>query len=418
MFFLLHTFLDPHYPMERVVLLADMDAFFASVEQAVNPSLKGKPVIVVGREKVRRSVVCAASYEAKRKGIDSGMPSFQAMKILPQAIFIPADNSKYVYVSQQIHHHLHKFSLPVQRLSIDEFLMDLSSLSSPWKEGKIIAQQIKDMVRSEFSITCTVGISTSLLLAKVACKMAKPDGLKLLTPQEWMELRKEWEVDKIPGIGNKLKEKLHSIGIKTWEDLSTTPLIVLKEAFKKEGIRLYFLGKGKDPIDPFPQTFLPPRSIGHSYTFPSWIGEEEIRGWVRLLSEMISMRLRKERLAGKVVKVFAQLKEGNFSRQKNFRTPTSSGKEIAYRALYILSPLKRRKIKSLGITLSSLSPFQNNLLFSSLKKEETIEKIMQEINQKWGEWTIFPASILLKERKSPKYPFITPNRHDFCLNVK
>ncbi len=380
--------------MGRVIVFIDMDAFFASVEQAINPFLKNKAVIVMGRENPKRSVVCSASYEAKKYGIESGMPTYQASRLLPSAIFLPAQTSKYLYVSQKIWEMLTALTLPVTRLSIDEFVLDASSRFSSGEKAEGWAREIKERIRKEFRVTCSIGIGESVIISKVACNLGKPDGLVVLSKKEFIQRVKDLPVEKIPGVGEATRRKLSTLGVTCWGDLLKVSLSVLKETMGKWGVYLYFLARGED-IEEIWRVESTPKSIGHSTTFPRILEEEEeVRKKMRILSEMVARRLRKLRMGGKVLRLSIHIPgKGVVSRQRNFSSPTWDGERIYKRAWSIFDGLGRPKVRAMGISVSGLSYISLPLLEEE-KKRNSLLQALDRVNDQEGEWTIFPASLL------------------------
>ena len=167
-----------------MILHVDMDAFFASIEQAVNPRLKGKPLIVGSRGNRMHTVVCAASYEAKACGIDSGMPSAEAFKVCPNLEFVPAEQGKYIWTSEQIYQLLQGYGFEAIYASIDEFQMDIGQAPDPLA----LAQDIQRRIQEAFNVTASVGVAKNWLLAKLASKLNKPNGIAILTEENLAEV--------------------------------------------------------------------------------------------------------------------------------------------------------------------------------------------------------------------------------------
>ncbi|MBM3245424.1 MAG: DNA polymerase IV, partial [Candidatus Omnitrophica bacterium] len=198
-----------------MILHVDMDAFFASIEQAINPRLKNKPLIVGSRNSRMHTVVCAASYEAKRAGIDSGMSSAEAFKICPNLEFVPAEQSKYIWTSRQIFKLLKEFGFEVLYASIDEFQIDIRDTQNPG----LLAEEIRRKIRAEFSITASIGIAKNWLLAKLGSKLNKPDGVTVITEGNLESVLGCFPASKICGVGKNTAAVLEGLGVKTCLDL-------------------------------------------------------------------------------------------------------------------------------------------------------------------------------------------------------
>ena len=263
-----------------MILHVDMDAFFASIEQAINPRLKDKPLIVGSRGNKMRTVVCAASYAAKALGIHSGMPSREAFSICPKLEFVPADQSKYIWTSEQIFQLLKGYDLPLNYASIDEFQLELTGHPDPLN----LAKKIKEQIYANFNITASVGIAKNWLLAKLASKLNKPDGLTLIDDSNFEQVLRQTPLDKLCGMGGKIGAGFMAGGLRNCWDL----YLNLPEFFNNN--------PGKFDENSGKSNELP-KSISHSYTLPiAQINPQVIQAWIRLLSEMVATRLRQQNL--------------------------------------------------------------------------------------------------------------------------
>ncbi len=383
-----------------MILHIDMDAFFASVEQQINPTLRGKPVIVGARDSKHHTVVTAASYEAKAYGISSGMPSWKALKICPHAEFVACDSVRYTYVSGQIFELLKDYAPQVEHATIDEFDLEISGLEPffgpPLELGKII----KKRIREAFGLACSVGIAPTWILAKLGTKIKKPDGLILIDDSNLDSLIKDLPVEKICGIGPALTAHLQSLGIMTCGQLKTTTQAILIDHFgKTTGHWLFHILRTeknqtwqKGEIEPREI----PKSIGHSYTLPAETrNKNTIHSWLRILSEMIGERMRKNGLLGHTISLWTSSRNESFLRQKTYQTPTSDGWEIFARARALLGQEKAKitSIRALGVTLSGLEKNQTPPLLIEQKRREALLASMDKINERFGDWAIHPASI-------------------------
>ncbi len=361
-----------------MILHIDMDAFFASIEQAINPRLLGKPLIVGSRGSKMHTVVCAASYPAKALGIHSGMPSREAFSICPNLEFVAADQAKYIWTSEQIFELLGSFGLPLNYASIDEFQIDLAGYPNPVSLGK----EIKEKICANFNITASVGIAKNWLLAKLASKLNKPDGLTLINEENFEAILRQTPLDKLCGMGGKNGVNLMANGLKTCWDL----YLNLPGFFNNNP------GKFQEVVDQ-------PKSISHSYTLPTaQINPQVIQAWIRLLSEMVATRLRQQNLVSATVHLWLNGPQiGNFGAQKTHQLITNDGYEIYQRILKIMakSALKNIRIRAIGVTCSSLSRgIYQPLLSEDIRREELI-KALDHINNRFGEGFIHPAITVL-----------------------
>ena len=365
-----------------MILHIDMDAFFASIEQAINPRLKDKPLIVGSRGNKMRTVVCAASYAAKVLGIHSGMPSREAFSICPKLEFVAADQAKYIWTSEQIYQMLKGYDLPLNYASIDEFQLELASHPNPLN----LAKKIKEQIYANFNITASVGIAKNWLLAKLASKLNKPDGLTLIDDSNFEQILRQTPLDKLCGMGGKIGAGFMAGGLKNcWDLYLNLP---------------GFFDENQGDGSLFKRT-VPgiPKSISHSYTLPiAQINPQVIRAWIRLLSEMVATRLRQQNLVSATAHLWLNGPEiGNFGAQKTHQSGTNDGYEIYQRILKIMekSSLKNPRIRAIGVTCSSLSRgIYQPLLSEDIRREELI-KALDRINNRFGEGSIHPAITVL-----------------------
>jgi DNA polymerase-4 len=373
-----------------------MDAFFASIEQAINPRLKGKPLIVGARNNKSHTVVCAASYEAKALGIHSGMSSQEALRICPQLNFVFADQSKYLWTSQKILEFLNSLEYPVNYVSIDEFQLDIGK-SPP----QPIINAIQEAIRGMFHITASIGGAKNFLLAKLASKLNKPNGSLIITEINLPHILGQTPAEKLCGIGEQTQSVLNQIGIKTCLELYAKDMHFLKMLLGKYGLNLYQSLHTEESFL-MPQENENPQSIGHSYTFPRASANTGfIQAWIRLLSEMVAIRLRQNLLVSSTTSLWMNTPEKpTLSGQKTFSQATNDGLEIYYRSLKIMAKIshKTSRIRALGITCSKLSQTPLDPLFLEQKRREALLKTIDRINHRFGEFTIHPAIIALSRK--------------------
>lgn len=328
-----------------MVLHIDMDAFFASIEQAINPRFRDKPLIVGSRGNKMRTVVCAASYAAKVLGIHSGMPSREAFAICPNLEFVAADQSKYIWTSEQIFGLLKAYNLPLNYASIDEFQIDLAGHPNPVNLGK----EVKEKIYANFNITASVGIAKNWLLAKLASKINKPNSLTLINDKNFEEVLRQTSLDKFSGMGGKGGRFFMAEGLKTCWDLYLNLLDFFNDSYGNCG---KFEENSDNPNEK-------PKSISHSYTLPSeevQINPPVIQAWIGLL--MVATGLRQQNLVSATVHLWLNGPEiGNFVAQKTRSVAVNDGYEIYQRAIKIMvnSGLKNPRIRAIGVTCSSLS---------------------------------------------------------------
>jgi DNA polymerase-4 len=383
-----------------MILHIDMDAFFASVEQQINPGLRGKPVIVGSRDKKYNTVVAAASYEAKAYGIKSGMSSYEAFKICPHAEFVACDSAKYTYVSHGILNLLQEFSPYVEHATIDEFDLSVCGLEPLFGSHIEIGKLVKKRIREAFGLTCSVGIAPTWILAKLGTKIRKPDGLILIDDAHLDAIIQGLAVDKICGIGPALTAHLADLGIATCDQLKAIPEKILIDHFgRTTGLWLYAVLRTdknltwqKGEMDAGET----PKSIGHSYTLPreTW-DKNVIYAWLRMLSEMVAERARKGRFVGRTINLWTSSRNDSSNRQKTYSIPTNDGWEIFSRARAILDQKNGTisRVRALGVSLSGLISDEAPPLLNEQKKREALLSAIDRINARYGDWTLSPAAI-------------------------
>ncbi len=383
-----------------MILHIDMDAFFASVEQAINPTLKGRPLIVGSRGNKYHTVVCAASYEAKRLGIDSGMSTKQAFSICPEAAFVTTDSAKYMYVSRQIFDMLKSYPCELDYSSIDEF--DLEFPDTQKIDYLAMAKDIKKRVKKKFQITCSIGIGPGWQLAKIGSKLGKPNGLTLINQSNYLDVLEEMPIEKICGIGPALKAHLNALGIQKCGQLIRFPRQILIKKFGKIGAWLADCLRPEKTTKINPKKYSPEaqnqdisKSIGHSYTLPRQTSNSYIIiAWIRLLSEMVGQRIRESGLQAQTISVWLNNNQNRgFSKRKTFQTSIYLGIDIFMRSMAILGLKKgqRISIRSIGIGVSGLRQRTLEPLLEKEKIEQNIALTTDKINARFGDWTIYPA---------------------------
>ncbi len=236
--------------MERKIIHIDMDAFYASVEQRDDPALRGRPVAVGGSS--RRGVVASASYEARRYGVRSAMPSLTAQRLCPELIFVKSRFDVYRQVSQQIRDIFHEYTDLVEPLSLDEAYLDVTENKKDRKSATLIAEEIRQRIETVTRLTASAGVSFNKFLAKVASDINKPNGIKVITPAEAIPFLEQLPIEKFHGIGKVTAEKMRRMGIRNGADLKRLTLIELVKRFGKAGQHYFRIVRAEDdrPVNP------------------------------------------------------------------------------------------------------------------------------------------------------------------------
>jgi len=381
---------------ERLIFHVDMDAFFASVEQAANPKLRGKPMFVSGHS-LTRGVVLAASYEARPYGIKAGMSIGEARRLCPRAIIVPADSPKYVETSQTIFQKLRQYTPLVEIFSIDEAFMDITdTFIQFFRTPEELALYLKNWVTQNFRITMSVGIAPNKLLAKLASDIRKPNGLFRIYSEKAAAFLENLPVNSLCGIGPQLKEQLSSIGIRTCGELGRFPQEFLFGKFGVIGPVLKRMGQGIDhaPVLAIDAPDIT-KSMGHSYTLPHDIYDlREVKKYLLWLSERVGRRLRREGFQGSAIHLWLRFSDRTcFNRQRTYGYFMDDGQDIYREALKTFETVgsmwKEKGIRLMGVTVSGLKQTGHELwLLEEYKKNRRLREAMDAINDKFGEFSV------------------------------
>jgi DNA polymerase-4 len=336
----------------RKIVHIDMDAFYASVEQRDDPQLRGKPVVVAWRG--NRSVVCAASYEARRFGVRSAMPASRAERLCPNAVFLPPDFPRYRAVSRQVREIFHLHTDLIEPLSLDEAYLDVSENKTGLPTATKVARTIREQIRTELNLTASAGVAPNKFLAKIASDWKKPDGLFVIQPDDVDSFLSPLPVGRLPGVGKVTEEKLKSLEIQTVADLRKLELATLEHRFGRYGVRLYELARGIDQSEVIPDR--PTQSVSAEDTFEHDVPLTETEPMIRRLAEKTWSASRKElRVARTVV---LKLKTSEFkilTRSHTPHAPPSSCEELTSIALSLreriaLGPKQRFRLVGVGLS--------------------------------------------------------------------
>jgi DNA polymerase-4 len=337
---------------DRKIVHIDMDAFYASVEQRDDPQLRGKPVVVAWRG--NRSVVCAASYEARVFGVRSAMPAIRAERLCPQAIFIPPDFTRYRAASRATREIFQRHTDLIEPLSLDEAYLDVTENKTGLPTATRVARAIRQQIRDELNLTASAGVAPNKFLAKIASDWRKPDGLFVIQPQEAEAFLLPLPVGRIPGVGKVTEKNLEDLNIKTVGDLRAKDLKILEEKFGRYGLRLYQLARGVDNSPVIPDR--PTKSISAENTFPQDVPLTELEPVILRLAEKVWTASRKETRIPRTVVL--KIKTSEFNILTRSHTPPlapSSCEELISIALSLRervngSPRQRYRLVGVGLS--------------------------------------------------------------------
>ena len=364
--------------MTRQILHVDMDAFFVSNEELQNPTLKEKPVVVGGNSE-GRGVVAAASYEARKFGIHSAMPVRTARRLCPQAIFLPSRHSLYGKVSEALHKVFNDFSPIVEMVSIDEAYLNLTGCDRLYGSASQAADQLIRTVRKQFNLPCSVGVSTTKLVSKIASDQAKPRGLLCIFPGHERAFLHPLPIRRLPGVGKVTETQIKTLGIHTIGDLQKIPSKELTEKFGKFGKWLSLKAQGQDAGSyEYRKT---PLSISHETTFSEDGSNPEVfEQTLSYLCQRVARRLRNHGLFTRTVRL--KLRNSNFSTFTHSQTlarPTNIDSILFETVLTLLDRAyhPNTRVRLLGVQASKLTSSHEQLDLLEQDRERKWERIYQ-----------------------------------------
>jgi DNA polymerase IV len=390
----------------RNIIHVDMNAFYASCHQAQTPAWRGNPLLVAGDPKRRHGIILTASYEARRCGVKTAMPVWQAKKLCPQGIFVPPDHELYLDYSLQILRILQDYSPLVEPYSIDEAWLDVTGCGKLLGDARDIGRSLQQRIDCELDIPCSVGISSNKFLAKMASERQKPRGLTIIYPQDVPEKIWPLPVSELVGVGRNLAPALGEMGVETIGQLAAMPVKLLVSRFGIMGEVLFHFAHGRDesPVDP--QALESVKSIGHSLTLPRDISDPRDVDTVLLgLSEKVGRRLRQREHLARTITL--TVKDHNFvtaTRSLTLSEPTCLTDNIyrTARGIYRQKFEPWRKVRLLGISVSSLvkaeEERQMRLWGQDEYRQETLDKAVDNIRTRFGESALLRARLYRKEK--------------------
>jgi DNA polymerase-4 len=383
-----------------------MDAFFASIEIRDEPRLRGLPVIVGGTS--ARGVVCAASYEARKFGVRSAMPTFQARRLCPEAVFLRPNMEKYARVSQQIHAVFLEFTPEIEPIAFDEAYLDISGSFSIYKSALDLAKQLKRRVLEATQLVVSVGVGPNKLVAKIACTLGKPNGLRVVTPEESAELLEPLPVRRLWGIGQVTEHALKAHGIQAVGDLRRAPHELLNELLGGRADEVLDMAWGRDdrPVQSERQN----RSIGEENTFDSDVSDPDvITAAITAHCEAVAHRLRKLALRAHTITLKLKLAHARgtmpnrtspdvgapryplLTRSKTLAQPIQDGSRMRTVVLELWKHSRvREPLRLLGVSASQFEASEETQLelFSQTRKNDRLGKAIDAIQERFGHGSI------------------------------
>lgn len=394
--------------MERKILHLDLDAFFCSVEELLNPSLKGKP-FAVGGSPQGRGVVSSCSYAARKFGVHSAMPMARALSLCPELIVIHHRHGLYGEYSHKVMDILRYYTPFFQQVSVDEAFLDVSDLPQP---AGAIAREIQARVDSEVQLPCSLGVATNKLVAKVANDYGKsqvksgqaPRQITIVPPGEEAAFLAPLDIQALWGIGPKTSQKLHGQGIHTIGQLAALSIAELQAYFGNNALEMHARALGIDPSAVHSEREV--KSVSNEVTFASdTVDGEALKRTLRALADKVGYRLRQAGLAGSVVQI--KLRYSNFetrTRQTALPQPTDLDNEIfeAAEKLFEVNIIPTRPVRLIGVGVSKLSPpyRQLSLWDEDQEEKEKLAGAIDQLKEKYGQDIIKRASMIKGSKDS------------------
>jgi DNA polymerase IV len=388
------------YPKNgRVILHVDMNSFYASVEMAFDPSLKGKPLAIAGNVEERRGIIVTCSYEARKFGVKTTMPLWEAKKLCPQLIVKSPNFERYRAASMGMFEILRQYTDLVEPVSIDEGYMDITE-SFEFGSPIEIAESIQKRILDQLDLPCSIGIAPNKFLAKMASDMKKPMGITILRKRDIPTVLWPLNTNEMHGVGKKTAEKVTTIGIHTIGDLAKGNEIQLKTLLGINGVRLKERANGIDtrPVDP--ESVSEFKSIGNSTTLPRDISnQQELFGVLESLSETVSIRLKRKSVLASTIGITIRFKDRKtITRSKKLSNPIQQKEDLAEAAKQLfIKHWNGDPVRLLGITGYDLvdhdHAFKQLDLFSYEKeaKKEPLLKTLSQLRDKYGKSIIETA---------------------------
>ncbi len=393
-----------HPPSEmrlRWILHVDLDAFFASVEELLNPDLRGKPVIV-GAPPAQRGVVASASYAARAYGVRSAMPTARALKLCPHAILVPPRRRVYSEFSDRVMAILSEFSPVLEPISIDEAFLDLTGCERLWGPIPEVARCIQQRIMDEVGLSASVGLASNKLVAKIASDLRKPHGFVYVEHGREAEFLAPLPVERLWGVGKVTASALHRLGVETIGDLAALPGEALVEAFGPHGVALKRRALGQDDSPVI--TEWRAKSVSHEETFATDQTDEDfLQHELLRLSDQVADRLRASGQAGRTVRL--KIRYGDFTtviRSETLPMPTASARDIYETALALWRKHRQegRPVRLVGVGAANLenAPYRQLGLFDDIRpRDDKLARTLDEIRDKFGRDAIGRASLIRRK---------------------
>ena len=389
--------------MKRIIFHIDQNCYFASVEMISRPELRNVPMAVAGDAKARHGIILAKNEPAKKYGIKTAEAIWQAQAKCPDLVLVDAHHEKYEFYSKKLREMYSEYTDKVEPFGLDECWLDMTGIVSDYDEAEELALEIRNRVKDEFKLTCSVGISFNKVFAKLGSDYKKPDATTVFTDQNWQEKIWPLPVSDLLFVGKHTADKLAKINVKTIGDLAKTDVEFINRYLGKNGVGLWEYANGLDDAPVAESGYKrTPKSIGNSTTTAEdMTSDRQIERTLHMLSESVAMRLRKHGLKGTVVQITVRDRDlGIYEKQGILYRATDDAKDIyqAARDLFKNSYDWDKGVRSIGVRCNKLvrsdSGEQLSLFAEAQKSErdERLNKAIDDINRRYGTGVIRSAA--------------------------
>ena len=383
-----------HQEWPRAIILADMNAFFASIEQQDHPEWQGLPVGITNG--LQGTCIITSSYEARAYGIRTGMRVKEALKLCPDFIQCPARPQRYAGVSSNIMQSLQQITPYIEVFSVDEAFLDVTHCQKLHGRPEEIARRVKKVIYQVSGVLCSVGVSGDKTTAKYAAKLNKPDGLTVIPPWQSRQQLKEVPVTELCGIAGGIGRFLAEHGVHICGDMAKLPISVLARRFGNPGRRIWYMCQGADP-DPLQTNVPPPKSIGHGKVMPPNTQDKQVLLLYQLhMSEKVASRLRRHSLQAQKFYIGLRCADGWLASKQRSVTATDDGHQIMLLCRQFLEQRwQGQGIHQLQVTALDPRPAHGQLdMFNQENEMSGVNCVMDSINERYGEFTLAPARLL------------------------
>lgn len=384
----------------KIIFLADMESFYASVETARNPSLRGKPVAVCGDPVLRHGIILAASREAKAFGVKTGQPAWEARRMCPWITFVHPHMQLYIDYSLQITTIFERFTDRVLPYSIDEQFLDLTGSANIYGSPRETALEMVRMVLKETDIRCRIGMGENLLQAKMACDCfakKKADAFFELKSANYAAHTWPLPIGSLFGVGHRMERNFHRIGVRTIGHLAGLPREMLRRRWGINGEVLWLNAHGIDYSTVESNTVPEQKGIGHTATLPrDYRKQSEIELVLFEMTEEVCFRARQQGRIGSTVHLYCKGADFDyptgFSRQKKLPEPTATAIQIYPTILYLFRKhWDKKPLRAVGISLTGLTAYRQLQLYNRYEREETLTRTSDLVRERFGKTSLFRA---------------------------